>query len=78
MSADTQSPQPPQTDPSVAWVPIFHALGLPAYHVRAEGRIACIEAPPADFARLLHREIRAALVKHGKALGYLFITLDMG
>jgi len=46
--------------------------------VRVEGRIACIEAPPEDFARLLDREIRTALVKHGKSLGYLFITLDMG
>jgi len=78
MKSDAPGSQPPQTDPSAAWVPVFHSLGLPAYHVRVEGRIACIEAPPEDFARLLDREIRAALVKHGKSLGYLFITLDMG
>jgi hypothetical protein len=40
--------------------------------------MACIEAPPEDFARLLDPGVRTVLVKHGKALGYLFVTLDMG
>jgi hypothetical protein len=40
--------------------------------------MACIEAPPEDFARLLDPAVRTVLVKHGKALGYLFVTLDMG
>jgi hypothetical protein len=67
-----------ETDPSAAWMPVFQSLGLPAYRVRVEGRIACIIAPREDFARLLDPAVRSALVKHGKALGYLFVTLDMG
>jgi len=67
-----------ETDPSAAWVSVFDSLGLPAYQVRVEGRIACILAPHEDFAHLLDPTIRSALVKHGKTLGYLFVTLDMG
>ena len=66
------------TDPSSAWGPMFQSLGLPTYQVRVEGRIACIIAPREDFARLLDPAVRSVLVKHGKALGYLFVTLDMG
>jgi hypothetical protein len=74
------SPVPPsiETDPSAAWVPVFQSLGLPPYRVRVEDRIACIEAPPEDFARLLDPAVRSVLLKHGKALGYLFVTLAMG
>jgi hypothetical protein len=78
MGSDKTDVLPSVSDPSAAWVPVFQALGLPLYRVRVEGRIACIEAPPEDFARLLDRAVRTVLVKHGKALGYLFVTLDMG
>ncbi|HXG22205.1 MAG TPA: hypothetical protein VNN62_24450 [Methylomirabilota bacterium] len=64
-------------DPSAAWAPLFQALGLPYYRVHAEDRIALIQAPPEDFARLLMPEVREALLQHGKSLGYLFVTLDM-
>ncbi len=67
-----------ETDPSAAWAPVFQSLGLPAYRVRVEDRIACIAAPPEDFARLLDPAVRPVLLKHGKTLGYLFVTLDMG
>jgi len=67
-------------DPSDAWVEIFQSLGLPAYRVRVEAKdkIVCIQAPPEDFPRLLDPAIRPVLVKHGKSLGYRFVTLDMG
>jgi hypothetical protein len=39
--------------------------------------MVCIQAPPEDFARLLDPAVRPVLIKHGKALGYLFVTLDM-
>jgi PP-loop superfamily ATP-utilizing enzyme len=76
----SEKPVVPMTeeDHSVAWTPVFQSLGLPLYRVHVEDKMACIEAPPEDFARLLDPVIRTALVKHGKALGYRFITLDMG
>jgi PP-loop superfamily ATP-utilizing enzyme len=70
----------PSTDEALtaAWAPVFHELGLPSYRVRAEEGMLCIEAPPEDIARLLAPQIRTVLVKHGKALGYRFVTLDLG
>ena len=73
--------QPPDSiDPSAAWTEVFQSLGLPAYRVRVEtkDKMACIQAPPEDFARLLDPAIRPILVKHGKSLGYRFVTLDLG
>jgi len=67
----------PPEDPSAAWAPLFHALGLPCYRVQVEDRTALIQAPPEDFARLLTPEMREAFLRHGKSLGYLFVTLDM-
>jgi PP-loop superfamily ATP-utilizing enzyme len=78
MRPDKSDALPPDADPSAAWAPVFQSLGLPLYRVRVEDRIACIEAPPEDFARLLDPAVRPVLLKHGKALGYLFVTLDMG
>jgi hypothetical protein len=68
-----------ETDPSVAWVEIFQSLGLRAYPVRVETKdnMVCIQAPPEDFPRLLDPAVRPILVKHGKSLGYRFVTLDM-
>jgi hypothetical protein len=64
-------------DPSAAWAPLFQSLGLPCYRVHVEDRTALIQAPPEDFARLLIPEVREILLRHGKSLGYLFVTLDM-
>ena len=73
--------EPPQVDPenpSAAWVDIFQEFGFPAYPVRVEDDMVCIMAPAEDCPRLLEDEIRKPLIKHGKALGYRFITLDIG
>lgn len=69
---------PADADPSAAWAPVFQALGLPPYRVRLEEGMLCIEVPAEDIARLLAPEIRTVLVTHGKALGYRFVTLDLG
>lgn len=69
---------PADADPSASWAPVFQALGLPPYRVRVEEGMVCIEAPAEDLARLLAPEIRTVLVTHGKALGYRFVTLDLG
>lgn len=78
MKSVTSTPFTPEMDPSVAWAPVFQSLGLPLYRVRVEDKIVCIKAPPEDFPRLLDPAVRPVLVAHGKALGYLFVTLDMG
>lgn len=78
MKPDKPVPPLSETDPSAAWVSVFQSLGLPLYHVRVEGRMACIEAPPEDFVRLLDPAVRTVLIEHGKSLGYLFVTLDLG
>lgn len=64
-------------DPSTPWVEIFRKLGLPAYPVRVEGDMVSILAPAEDCRRLLKDEMREPLIRHGKALGYRFITLDL-
>jgi len=77
MSATTTR-RPLPEDPTAAWAPIFQSLGLPLYHVEVvEDRIALIQAPTEDFARLLVPAVRDALYQQGKALGYLFVTFDM-
>ena len=80
MKPDVDVPSGVVIDPSDAWVAIFQSLGLPAYRVRVEAKdkMVCIQAPPEDFPRLLAPAIRPVLVKHGKLLGYRFVTLDIG
>lgn len=79
MKPDGDAPTAIAIDPSDAWVDIFQSLGLPTYRVRVEAKdkMVCIQAPPEDFPRLLAPDIRPILVKHGKSLGYRFVTLDM-
>jgi len=80
MKPDVDVPSVAETDPSDAWVAIFQSLGLPTYRIRVEAKdkMVCIQAPPEDFPRLLDPAVRPILVKHGKSLGYRFVTLDMG
>jgi hypothetical protein len=79
MKPDVDISSAAAVDPSAAWVAIFQSLGLPAYRVRVETKdnMVCIQAPSEDFPRLLDPAIRPVLVKHGKSLGYRFVTLDM-
>jgi hypothetical protein len=75
--SETTTRRPLPEDPPAAWALVFQSLGLPLYCVHVEDRIALIQAPPEDFARLLVPEVREALYQYGKSLGYLFVTLDM-
>lgn len=45
--------------------------------VRMHGNIARIEVPPKDIPRLASDEIREAVYKKFKEIGFLFVTLDM-
>ena len=42
-----------------------------------EGEVARIEVPAEGLARLADPEVRAALVKRFKELGFAFVTLDL-
>ena len=64
-------------DPSAAWAAVFRRLGLPVYSVEADDDTVRIVAPAEDCARLLEDEIREPLIRHGKSLGYRFVTLDL-
>ncbi|MBF0426974.1 MAG: ATP-dependent sacrificial sulfur transferase LarE [Magnetococcales bacterium] len=51
--------------------------GLTALRVRKQGDTARIELPLAALPRLLEENLRAAVVERFKALGFLFVTLDL-
>ena len=52
-------------------------LGFFEERVRIHGNIARIEVPPKDIARLASEEIREAVYRELKDLGFLFVTLDL-
>jgi uncharacterized protein len=53
------------------------ALGFRRSRVRYHDKIARIELDLADLPRLLEPQMREAVVKAGKAHGFLYITLDL-
>ena len=52
-------------------------LGLREFRVRHHDSIARIEAEPGDMSRLLEPGVREELVDEMRALGYLYVTLDL-
>ena len=52
-------------------------LGLREFRVRHHDSIARIEAEPGEMARLLEPGVREELVDEMRALGYLYVTLDL-
>jgi pyridinium-3,5-biscarboxylic acid mononucleotide sulfurtransferase len=54
---------------------LLRSLGLQQLRVRHHDDVARIEIPPADFSLLLNR--RTELVEAFKALGYVYVTLDL-
>jgi uncharacterized protein len=56
---------------------LLKELGLRQFRVRHHETIARIEAEPEDMALLLQPGIRESLVADMRALGYLYVTLDM-
>jgi len=55
----------------------LRALGFSGLRVRHHGSIARIELPPEQLARALEPEIRGAIVREVKALGYHYVALDL-
>jgi uncharacterized protein len=53
-------------------------LGIRECRLRHHGNIARIEVGEKDMALLLKNQIRQDLVKQIKALGYTYVTLDLG
>ena len=52
-------------------------LGLTQVRVRHHGDVARIEVPGGDFAKLLAGDARDRVVRQMKALGFLYVTLDL-
>jgi uncharacterized protein len=53
-------------------------LGVRECRLRHHGNIARIEVGEKDMALLLKNQIRQDLIKHIKALGYTYVSLDLG
>ena len=56
---------------------VLRRLGFPECRVRNHDPIARIEVPPAELARLVEPEVRAELVSALKALGFLYVAVDL-
>lgn len=55
----------------------LHDHGFVHVRVRDHDELARLEVPPADIPRFADAELRAAVVKQLKALGYRYVTLDL-
>jgi uncharacterized protein len=56
----------------------LHALGFRECRVRLhEGELARIEVPPKGIAQLADPDVREALLRRFKELGFAFVTLDL-
>jgi uncharacterized protein len=56
---------------------VLHSLGFRHCRVRHHGEIARIEVPPGELARVLDSDVRAALVRDLKTIGYRYVSLDL-
>jgi uncharacterized protein len=52
-------------------------MGFRQVRVRHHGDTARIEVEPADFTRLLRQDSRERIVAHMKALGYIYVAVDL-
>jgi uncharacterized protein len=55
----------------------LRSLGIRTLRLRHHGDIARIEIDEKDMARVLNDETRREIVKRLKAIGYLYVTLDL-
>lgn len=55
----------------------LRSLGFVEFRVRHHDRVARVEVPQAQMARIMAEPIRSAVVKYLKSLGFQFVTLDM-
>jgi uncharacterized protein len=56
---------------------VLHRLGFPECRVRNHDPVARIEVPASGFTRLVDPEVRAALLRELKALGFAYVALDL-
>jgi uncharacterized protein len=56
---------------------VLHRLGFPECRVRNHDPVARIEVPSAELQRLTEPALRAALVGELRALGFLYVTVDL-
>jgi uncharacterized protein len=57
---------------------LLRGLGIRQLRLRHHGEIARIEVDEKDMALLIDPDIRSKLLAEIKALGYLYVTLDLG
>jgi pyridinium-3,5-biscarboxylic acid mononucleotide sulfurtransferase len=56
---------------------VLHGLGFRHCRVRHHGEVARIEVPSSELARVLDADVRGALIRDLKSIGYRFISLDL-
>jgi pyridinium-3,5-biscarboxylic acid mononucleotide sulfurtransferase len=56
---------------------VLHSLGFRHCRVRHHGEVARIEVPPAEIPRVLDADVRSALVRDLKAIGYRYVSVDL-
>ena len=56
---------------------VLHSLGFRHCRVRHHGDVARIEVPAGDLARVLDADVRAALLRDLKSIGYRYISVDL-
>jgi pyridinium-3,5-biscarboxylic acid mononucleotide sulfurtransferase len=56
---------------------VLHSFGFRHCRVRHHGDVARIELPPEDLARALGPDVRAALVRDLKSIGYRYVSVDL-
>lgn len=56
---------------------VLHRLGFPECRVRFHEPIARIEVPAGELGRLLNPPVREAVITELKALGFLYVTVDL-
>lgn len=64
-----------QVDAAEAYL---RSLGFRQFRVRHHDRLARLEIPPADVARLWQDGLHAQIVARFRALGYLYVAVDLG
>lgn len=55
----------------------LRSLGIRQLRLRHHGDIARIEIDPSDFEKVITEEVRQEIVRRLKAIGYLYVTLDL-
>jgi uncharacterized protein len=55
----------------------IRGLGFPVVRLRHHDRLARIEVPAADFARLMKPDTARKIARRLRSLGYLWIALDV-